>query len=133
MHGKKGGSAMERETERIFYLEDRPLRVPYAYDEAAGRSFAQLPDLEETPVYTGAGRRCVTAVQDACGYGRAAPGGREPCVDCGSCRFYRPATPERLMGVCAHQGNQKKQAGPRAGGNGQRPDPASGSQGGTLK
>lgn len=91
--------------EQVFFLEDIPLRVTYTYDEHTEEYYAILPDLEESPIYTGAGRRCVTAVQDACAYGK--PDGEGRCLDCGSCRSYRPATPGKLIGVCTEKRNQK--------------------------
>lgn len=95
------------EKEQTFYLEGMPLQVRFSYDESAGKYIAELPDFEESPVYTGAGHLCVTAVQDACGYGEAAPDITGRCLDCGSCRFYDPATPGRLVGMCMQENNRK--------------------------
>lgn len=92
---------------RQYNIEGVLLEIPLCYDELAGREIEIFPDFIEKPVYTAEGHPVLFTGEDACAYGEAPDG--EPCIDCGSCRFYRQ-TPGTLIGVCGHE--QKRHTPP---------------------
>ena len=85
---------------RQYNIEGVLLEIPLCYDELAGKEIEIFPDFIENPVYTPEGCPVLFTGEDACTYGEALDG--EPCIDCGSCRFYRQ-TPGTLIGVCGHE------------------------------
>ena len=89
---------------RQYNIEGALLEIPLCYDELTGREIEIFPDFIENPVYTAQGHPVLFTGEDACTYGKSPDG--TPCIDCGSCRFYRQ-TPGTLIGVCKHE--QKRQ------------------------
>lgn len=85
---------------RQYNIEGVLLEIPLCYDELSGKEIEIFPDFIENPVYTPEGCPVLFTGEDACTYGEALDG--EPCIDCGSCRFYRQ-TPGTLIGVCGHE------------------------------
>ena len=88
------------EKTRQYSIEGVLLEIPLCYDEVTGREIEIFPDFIENPVYTPDGCPVLFTGEDACGYGEAPDG--TPCIDCGSCRFYRQR-PDALIGVCGHE------------------------------
>lgn len=82
-------------------IEGAILDIPLRYDQRARMDIEEYADLLAKPVYTPAGCPILLTVEDACQYAEAAEEGA-PCIDCGSCRFYRQA-PGSLLGVCGHE------------------------------
>ena len=95
-----------KQTVRLYDVEGTQLEIHSYYDELAQMYIETYPDFIETPVYTKAGAPILFAGEDACVYGE--PLGGEPCIDCGSCRFYRQL-PNALIGVCGHEKKKKSQ------------------------
>lgn len=87
------------ERTRRHNIEGTVLDILLQYDEGSGKYMEIYPDFIETPIYTPAGYPILFTGEDACAYAESADGG--PCIDCGSCRFYRQA-PNTLIGVCGH-------------------------------
>ncbi len=85
---------------RQYNIEGVLLEIPLCYDELAEREIEIFPDFIENPVYTPEGCPVLFTGEDACQFGEAPDG--TPCIDCGSCRFYRQ-TPDALIGVCGHE------------------------------
>ena len=81
------------------------MEVPLRYDELAQMYVEDYPDFAENPVYTPEGRPILFTGEDACIY--CEPVGDEPCVDCGSCKFYRQAH-GTWIGVCGREERRKK-------------------------
>ena len=96
-----------------YNIEGAEFDVPTRYDAATRRELELLPDLLETPIYTPAGERVMLTIEDACENAAPADDG-EPCVDCGSCRYYRQA-PHTLLGVCGHKTMGKNGNIPKTG------------------
>ena len=109
------------EKTRQYSIEGVLLEIPLRYDEVTGREIEIFPDFIENPVYTPDGCPVLFTGEDACGYGEAPDG--TPCIDCGSCRFYRPAGPHTWIGVCLHEKNRNRRPG--------TPEPISGEETGT--
>ena len=101
------------EKTRRHEIEGAVLDVPLRYDQRTGREIEEYPDLQEYPVYTPAGERIMLTIEDACENAAPADDG-EPCVDCGSCRYYRQA-PHTLLGVCGHKTMGKNGNIPKTG------------------
>lgn len=85
---------------RQYTIEGVLLEIPLCYDGLSGREIEIFPDFIENPVYTAQGRPVLFTGEDACEYSEASDSA--PCIDCGSCRFYRQ-TPGALLGVCLHE------------------------------
>ena len=76
------------------------LDMPTHYDALADMHIEDYRNFNENPAWTDAGHPVIGAVEEACGYAEThAP---DPCMDCGSCKFYTPKTPNRLIGICEH-------------------------------
>lgn len=89
---------------RHYEIEGLSLDIPLVYDALSQRYLEVYPDFIQNPVYTPAGQPIFFTGEDACALARSADG--EPCLDCGSCRFYRQAA-ETLIGVCGHEQKRK--------------------------
>lgn len=97
------------EKTRRHNIEGTVLDILLQYDEDSGKYMEIYPDFIETPIYTPEGYPILFTGEDACTYAESVEG--EPCIDCGSCRFYRQA-PNTLIGVCGHpkkRCNEEKQ------------------------
>lgn len=92
------------ELTRQYNLEGAVLEIPLRYDSLSHMYLEVYPDFIQNPVYTPAGQPILFTGEDACALARSADG--EPCLDCGSCRFYRQAA-ETLIGVCGHEQKRK--------------------------
>ena len=84
---------------RQYNIEGVLLEIPLRYDELTGKELEIIPDFIENPVYTAEGYPVMFTGEDACVYGETRDGA--PCIDCGSCRFYRQSE-GTLIGVCGH-------------------------------
>ena len=89
---------------RQYNIEGLLLEIPVCYDELVGKEIEIFPDFIENPVYTPEGHPVLFTGEDACAYGQAPDG--MPCIDCGSCRFYRQVQ-NALIGVCGCEKNRK--------------------------
>ena len=98
------------EKTRCYDIEGIVLEIPLRYDDLAKMYVEVYPDFTENPVYTPAGHPILFTGEDACPYGE--PVGEEPCIDCGSCRFYRQ-TPGTWIGVCGREERRKRAGEPR--------------------
>ncbi|HIR50921.1 MAG TPA: hypothetical protein IAA53_06510 [Candidatus Avoscillospira avicola] len=92
------------ELTRQYNLEGTVLEIPLRYDSLSHMYLEVYPDFIQNPVYTPAGQPILFTGEDACALARSADG--EPCLDCGSCRYYRQAA-ETLIGVCGHEQKRK--------------------------
>ena len=90
---------------RRYNVEGTEIEVPLRYDELSGKYLEEYPDFVECPVYTPNNAPIMFTGEDACSYAESST--EEPCVDCGSCRFYRQL-PNTLIGVCGHEKKRKK-------------------------
>lgn len=91
---------MERKSRR-YEFEGVVLDISLHYDSLADMYIEEYPDFIENPVWTRDGHPVMASVEDACPYCEWDE--PEQCIDCGSCRFYTPAAPHTLMGVCRHE------------------------------
>ena len=105
------------EKTRRYDIEGTILEIPLCYDQQARMYIEVYPDFVEKPVYTPAGFPIFFTGEDACAYAEALDG--EPCLDCGSCRFYRQA-PHTWIGVCGHE--KRRQGEPPPGEKGHTED-----------
>ena len=94
------------EKTRIYDVDGAILEIPLRYDELAQMYVEDYPDFTENPVYTPKGYPILFTGEDACQYGEPVDEG--PCIDCGSCRFYRQI-PEAWIGVCGREERRIKQ------------------------
>lgn len=92
------------ELTRQYNLEGAVLEIPLRYDSLSHMYLEVYPDFIQNPVYTPTGQPIFFTGEDACALARSADG--EPCLDCGSCRYYRQA-PGTLIGVCGHEQKRK--------------------------
>ena len=90
---------------RRYNIEGTSLEIPLRYDEFARMYVEDYPDFAENPVYTPEGCPILFTGEDACPYGE--PADSEPCIDCGSCRFYRQA-PGTWIGVCGREERRRR-------------------------
>ena len=93
---------------RRYDIEGAILEIPVYYDVRTEKYMEDYPDFLENPVYTPDGCPILFTGEDACSYGEAADG--SPCIDCGSCRFYRQAS-HTWIGVCGHEKNRQAPGG----------------------
>lgn len=91
---------MKPEMTKEYHLDGLVVNIPLRYDKSVGRFFEEFPDYEEQPLYTAQGKPIVCAMQDACAHSVMAL--NDSCVDCGSCRYYEPAQPHELIGLCSN-------------------------------
>ena len=85
---------------RRYDIEGTSLEITLCYDQQTRMYIEVYPDFVEEPVDTPAGCPIFFTGEDACSYAEPLDGG--PCLDCGSCRFYRQA-PRTWIGVCGHE------------------------------
>lgn len=90
---------------RHYNIEGREIEIPLRYDCISGIYLEEYPDLIANPVYTPENAPIMFTGEDACEYAEAAD--EEPCMDCGSCRFYRQFS-DTLIGVCGNEKRRKK-------------------------
>ncbi len=89
---------------RKYDFEGTVIDILSEYDEHSGLYFDDIPDFEETPLYTPTGKPIVSAVQDRCRHYDS----DDDEADCGSCRFYQPNNLGDLIGVCANPQTTKE-------------------------
>lgn len=89
---------------RHYNIEGREIEIPLSYDCISGIYLEEYPDLIANPVYTPENTPIMFTGEDACEYAEAA---EEPCIDCGSYRFYRQFS-DTLIGVCGNEKRRKK-------------------------
>jgi len=95
-------------TSRHYEFEGVTIDVPMHYDEKTKKYIEDFPDFAENLLYTPEGCPVMFSGEDACELAEEAePGG---CPSCACCKFYRPAGPHTLIGVCSHGKFRKKQA-----------------------
>lgn len=92
--------------DKIFHLEDLELLVPAYRDEATGKHLHDYPIFTTEPMYSGSGRPCVNAWQEACGHVKPNDGITVKSMDCGCCAYYKTERPRDLIGVCMCERNR---------------------------
>lgn len=97
------------EKSRHYEFEGVTLDIPLRYDERSHMYIEEYPDFVTHPVYTPQGCPVLFIGEDACSYRKPSEG--EDCPDCGSCRFFLPATPHTWIGVCGHEKKRRIEAG----------------------
>ena len=90
---------------RRYNIEGVEIEIPLRYDKISGIYLEEYPDFTANPVYTPDNAPIMFTGEDACEYAEAAS--EEPCIDCGSCRFYRQFS-DTLIGVCGNEKRRKK-------------------------
>ncbi len=89
------------EKKRHYEFEGVVLEIPLRYDALSGMYIEMYPDFISNPVRTPEGYPVLFSGEDACSYAEADDGGE--CLDCSSCRFFRPAASHTWIGVCGHE------------------------------
>lgn len=89
---------------RRYNVEGAEIEIPLVYDDRLGIYLEEYPDFIENPVYTPDNAPIMFTGEDACIYAESVS--EEPCIDCGSCKFYRQL-PHTLIGVCGHEKKRK--------------------------
>ena len=94
------------EKTRRYEFEGVTLEIPLRYDARSRMYLEEYPDFIKDPVYTPEGCPILFAGEDACPHAEAADA--DECLDCGSCRFFRPAGPHTWIGVCGHKKKRRR-------------------------
>ena len=88
-----------------YNMEGVVLEIPLRWDEYSPKFVEDYSYFIKHPVCTPEGRPIFLTIEDACPYGE--PADSEPCIDCGSCRFYRQA-PGTWIGVCGREERRRR-------------------------
>jgi len=86
---------------RIIRAGGREFRLYTYKDESSGDELLNLPNFEESPEYTAAGRPFALAVQESCEYGKDDDDPNDPDPgDCGGCGWFQREAQFDPIGVC---------------------------------